>query len=149
MLTGYYRGFFVAISKTATIHHIQRCFFELPMYMRYIEAYHSTTAIDIIFCNAPQWQYKKQPQYMCLSGISFSYSDGILNHHNICIFAACFLSYSGGFSGYHNRPFNCPNPFLVQNFPSVFFFSPKPTTLALNLFIYYLFVSFSKIKNKK
>ena len=75
---------------------------------------------------------------MCFSSISFSYSSGIPNCHNICLFVACFLSYSGGFSDRCNRPSNCPDTFLVQFFPSIFFSvpSPKPITLASNLFIF-------------
>ena len=88
---------------------------------------------------------------MCFSSISFSYSSGIPNHHNICLFVACFLSYSGGFSDRCNRPSNCLDTFLVQFFPSIFFSfpSPKPITLASNLFIFYLFFSLSKKKKKK
>ena len=46
---------------------------------------------------------------MCFSG-------GIPNRHNICLFAACFRSYSGSLSDRCSRPFNCANTFLVQNF---------------------------------
>ena len=86
---------------------------------------------------------------MCFSSISFSYSSGIPNRHNICLFVACFLSYSGGFSDRCNRPSNCPDTFLVHFFPSIFFSfpSPKPITLASNLFIFFIRLSPSQKKN--
>ena len=82
---------------------------------------------------------------MCFNDIYFNYSGAISNRHNICLFAACFLGYSGGFSDPYNRSFNCPNPFLVQ-FPSPLppFLSSKPITLVPNLFIYHLLDCLSK-----
>ena len=87
---------------------------------------------------------------MCFSSISFSYSSGIPNRHNIRLFVACFLSYSGGFSDRCNRPSNCPDMFLVHFFPSIFFSfpSPKPITLASNLFIFFIRLSPSQKKKK-
>ena len=87
---------------------------------------------------------------MCFSSISFSYSSGIPNRHNIRLFVACFLSYSGGFSDRCNRPSNCPDTFLVHFFPSIFFSfpSPKPITLASNLFIFFIRLSPSQKKKK-
>lgn len=91
--TSYCSGFSVVVSKTIAIRHILRHFFELLLYVKYIVAYHQIAVVDIVFCGALQRQYKKLPRYMCFSGISFSYSGGIPNYHNICLFvtAAIYL----------------------------------------------------------
>ena len=90
--TSYCGGFFAEDTKTAAICHILQHFFEPPMYMRYIAAFHWTPAINIAFCRILQRLHIKPPQYMCFSSVWLSFSGIPLNRHNKYSLLLCTIA---------------------------------------------------------